>query len=81
MCINPVNWRTDSTPATLNDSITVTLNTEYNVLVVDGYDGSLLPNILNILNVGDYHGVEPWLYDQSLRANIKQRIKAFRENH
>lgn len=81
MCINPVNWRTDSTPATLNDSITVTLNTEHNVLVVDGYDGSYLPNILNILNVGDYHGVEPWLYDQSLRANIKQRIKAFRENH
>ena len=81
MCINPVNWRTDSIPATLNDSITVTLNTEHNVLVVDGYDGSYLPNILNILNVGDYHGVEPWLYDQSLRANIKQRIKAFRENH
>ena len=81
MCINPVNWRTDSIPATLNDSITVTLNTEHNVLVVDGYDGSYLPNILNILNVGDYHGVEPWLYDQSIRANIKQRIKAFRENH
>ena len=81
MCINPVNWRTDSTPAILNDSITVTLNTEHNVLVLDGYDGSHLPNILNILNVGDYHSIEPWLYDQSLRANIKQRIKAFRENN
>ena len=81
MCINPVNWRTDSTPAILNDSITVTLNTEHNVLVLDGYDGSHLPNILHILNVGDYHSIEPWLYDQSLRANIKQRIKAFRENN
>jgi hypothetical protein len=81
MCINPVNWRTDSTPAILNDSITVTLNTEHNVLVLDGYDGSHLPNILNILNVGDYHSIEPWLYDQCLRANIKQRIKAFRENN
>ena len=81
MCINPVNWRTDSIPAILNDSITVTLNTEHNVLVLDGYDGSHLPNILNILNVGDYHSIEPWLYDQSLRANIKQRIKAFRENN
>ena len=81
MCINPVNWRTDSTPAILNDSITVTLNTEHNVLVLDGYDGRHLPNILNILNVGDYHSIEPWLYDQSLRANIKQRIKAFRENN
>ena len=76
MCINPVNWRTDSTPA-----ITVTLDTEHNVLVLDGYDGSHLPNILNILNVGDYHSIEPWLYDQCLRANIKQRIKAFRENN
>ena len=81
MCINPVNWRTDSTPAILNDSIIVTLNTEHNVLVLDGYDGSHLPNILNILNVGDYHSIEPWLYDQSLRANIKQRIKTFRENN
>ena len=81
MCINPVNWRTDSTPAILNDSITVTLDTEHNVLVLDGYDGSHLPNILNILNVGDYHSIEPWLYDQCLRANIKQRIKAFRENN
>lgn len=81
MCINPVNWRTDSTPAILDDSITVTLDTEHNVLVLDGYDGSHLPNILNILNVGDYHSIEPWLYDQCLRANIKQRIKAFRENN
>lgn len=62
MCINPVNWRTDATPAILNDTITVTLSAEYNVLVLDGYDGSSLPNILNILNTGDYHGAEPWLY-------------------
>ena len=81
MCINPVNWRTDSTPAILNDSITVTLDTEHNVLVLDGYDGSHLSNILNILNVGDYHSIEPWLYDQCLRANIKHRIKVFRENN
>lgn len=81
MCINPVNWRTDSTPAILNDSITITLDTEHNVLVLDGYDGSHLSNILNILNVGDYHSIEPWLYDQCLRANIKHRIKVFRENN
>ena len=81
MFINPVNWRTDSTPAILNDSITVTLDTEHNVLVLDGYDGSHLSNILNILNVGDYHSIEPWLYDQCLHANIKHRIKVFRENN
>jgi hypothetical protein len=81
MCINPVNWRTDSTPATLNDTITVTLNTEYNVLVLEGFDGSYLPNILNILNVGDYHGVEPWLYSEQLRQNIHARTAAYRRQH
>jgi hypothetical protein len=78
MCINPVNWRTDATPAILNDTITVTLNPDYNVLVLDGFDGSYLPNILNILNVGDYHGIEPWVYSDCLRRNFKQRVKAYR---
>lgn len=80
MCINPVNWRTDATPAQLHDSITVTLSPEYKVLVLDGYDGSSLPNILDILNVGDYHGIEPWLYSECLHRNFKQRIDAYREN-
>ena len=80
MCINPVNWRTDATPATLNDTTTVTLSPEYNVLVVEGYDGSALPNILDILNTGDYHGAEPWLYSESLRENIHRRIQSFRQD-
>jgi hypothetical protein len=77
MCINPVNWRTDSTPATLHDTITVTLDTRYKVLVLDGFDGSYLPNILDIINTGDLHGIEPWVYSECLRKNIKQRIAAF----
>ena len=77
MCINPVNWRTDGTPATLQDTITVTLDTQYKVLVLEGVDGSYLPNILDIINVGDYHGIEPWAYSECLRKNIKQRIAAF----
>lgn len=80
MCINPVNWRTDATPATLNDTITVTLSPEYNVLVVEGYDGSALPNILNILNTGDYHGAEPWLYSECLRENFHRRIQSYRQD-
>lgn len=79
MCINPVNWRTDTTPAILNDTITVTLHPEANVLVLDGFDGSYLPNILDILNVGDYHGIEPWVYSECLRKNFRQRINAFRK--
>lgn len=78
MCINPVNWRTDTTPAILNDTITVTLDPTAKVLVVEGYDGSTLPNILDILNTGDYHGAEPWLYSECLRHNFRQRILSFR---
>lgn len=80
MCINPVNWRTDATPAVLNDSVTVTLDPLANVLVVEGYDGSYLPNILDILNVGDYHGAEPWLYSEQLRANFRLRTSRFRDH-
>lgn len=78
MCINPVNWRVDDVPATLDDTVTVTADPNYKVLVVEGYDGSSLPNILDILNVGDYNGAEPWLYKECLRRNIRQRIDAFR---
>lgn len=78
MCINPVNWRTDATPAILNDTITVTLDPEHKVLVLDGFDGSYLPNILDILNVGDYHGIEPWVYSDCLRQNFKQRLHSYR---
>lgn len=77
MCINPVNWKTDSTPAILNDTVTVTLSPLHHVLVLEGFDGSYLPNILNILNVGDYHGAEPWIYSECLRENIRSRINSF----
>ncbi len=80
MCINPVNWRTDNTPAILNDTITVTVDADAQVLVVEGFDGSYLPNILDILNVGDYHGAEPSLYRECLRKNFKQRINSFKTN-
>ncbi|MBD5370373.1 MAG: DUF3089 domain-containing protein [Bacteroides sp.] len=79
MCINPVNWRTDATPARLNDTVTVTLDPAEKVLVVEGYDGSSLPNILDILNVGDYHGAEPWLYSECLRRNFRCRIRKYME--
>ncbi len=81
MCINPVNWKTDATPAILDDSITVTLDPRAKVLVVEGYDGSSLPNILDILNTGDYHGAEPWLYSECLRKNFRQRIDAWRRKY
>ena len=70
MCINPVNWKTDATPAILHDTITVTLSPEHNVLVLSGYSGSEYTPILGIINTGDFHGAEPWLYSECLAKNI-----------
>ncbi len=79
MCINPVNWRTDATPAILHDTITVTLNPEHQVLVLSGYSGSEYKPILDFINIGDLHSCEPWLYSECLRKNIALRVKKWRE--
>lgn len=78
MGINPVNWRTDATPALLHDSITVTLSPEYHVLVVKGYSGSEYHPYKNFINVGDIHSCEPWLYSDCIQANMKVRTDAWR---
>jgi hypothetical protein len=81
MGINPVNWRTDATPATLHDTITVTLSPEYHVLVVSGYSGSEYKPYKNFLNVGDIHSCEPWLYSECLAKNISVRTQEWRKTH
>ena len=79
MAINPVNWRTDDTPATLHDSITVTLSPEHHVLVVKGYSGAEYHPYKGFINVGDIHSCEPWLYSDCLAQNISARAKAWRQ--
>lgn len=77
MCINPVNWRTDATPATLHDTITVAVEPERHVLIVSGYSGSEYSPIMGFLNVGDFHSAEPWLYEECLRQNVRARIRGY----
>ena len=79
MGINPVNWRTDSTSATLHDTITVALSPQYHVLVVSGYSGSEYPAYKDFINVGDIHSCEPWLYSECLAKNIKVRAQEWRK--
>ena len=81
ICINPVNWRTDATPATLHDTITVTVSPERHVLVVSGYSGSEYAAYKGFINVGDIHSCEPWLYSECLSKNIKVRAKEWRKQH
>ena len=76
--INPVNWHTDATPATLHDSISVVLSPTSHVLVVSGYSGAEYKPYRNLINVGDIHSCEPWLYSQCLQKNFAARAQAWR---
>lgn len=77
--INPVNWRTDATPAVLHDTITVTLSPEHHVVVVSGYSGSEYPPFRDFINVGDIHSCEPWLYSDCIARNIRTRVTHWRQ--
>lgn len=79
--INPVNWHTDNTPATLHDTITVTLSPKHHVLVVKGYSGSEYRPFRNFINVGDIHSCEPWLYSHCLQQNMTVRARQWRKNY
>ena len=79
ICINPVNWRTDATPATLHDTITITVSPACHVLVATGYSGSEYPPYKDLINVGDIHSCEPWLYSECLAKNIATRVAEWRK--
>ena len=77
LAINPVNWRTDATPARLvspitSDTLTVTLDTLSRLLLVEGYTGTgyVIPLIGR---EGNYHSLEISLYAPHLRRNIALR--------
>jgi hypothetical protein len=77
--INPVNWAIDATPAILHDTITVTLSPEYHVVVVEGYDGAEYRPHADLINVGDIHSCEPWLYSECIKENMDLRARKWRE--
>jgi hypothetical protein len=81
VAINPVNWRTDATPATLispisPDTVTVTLDTNTLLLTVEGY--SHKDYIIPIIGRdGNYHSLEISLYRDCLRRNVALRAERF----
>ncbi len=79
LCINPVNWATDSTPAQLNESVTITVDTTHNSLIVNGLDSEALyiPDLADIFKVGNYHLQELELYKECLQENVAVRSAAF----
>ena len=77
MAINPVNWRTDATPATLidpryGDTLTVTLDTTSLLLHIDGYKRN--DYMLPLIGCeGNYHCLEISLFSDVLCRNIALR--------
>lgn len=89
VAINPVNWHTDNEPATLitepspllpvaaqqKDTLTVRLDTQSHLLLVDGYTAT--DYVLPLFGKeGNYHTREIWLYRDCLRQNIADRVRA-----
>jgi len=77
--INPANWKTDHTPATFTagaDTVTVQIDSLYNVLMVKGltpFDTSAMP--INETWVKDnLHGADISLYNGYLRKNVLDRV-------
>ena len=77
VAINPVNWCTDATPAVLFDSLTVTLDPETKLLLVDGFEGTGYA-WKPYFEDGCYHTFEIRWYGESLRENIAERCAAYR---
>lgn len=79
VCINPLNWKTDGSPAYLNDSVTVRIDTKKHVLVVDKFrpEEYYRPELEKIATRGSFHMQELLFYDTYLKHNVEQRVKAF----
>ena len=76
VAINPVNWCTDATPAVLFDTLTVTLDPETKLLLVDGFEGTgYAPK--PYFKDGCYHTLEIRWYGDCLKENIAERCRAF----
>lgn len=80
ICINPVNWTTSAEAAMLNDSVSVCVDKQYNVLIVDGADAnnSYVKSLDFLFKKGNYHLQELNYYHEILSKNIKVRFCSFK---
>ena len=79
VAINPVNWRTDATPAVMHDTLTVTLDPATKLLLVDGYDR--VDYDTSFFKEGCYHTFEIRWYSEYLLRNIAERTDAWLDAH
>lgn len=80
LCINPVNWSCDEVAASLNDTVTVTVDNTWKVLLVEGLDEEkyYYKKLGDLFKLGNYHLQELTFYKKYLSDNVKLRIDRFK---
>lgn len=77
--INPASWSTDTLWHRLNDSVSLRLDLEKNVVVAKGLTPSLyyVKSLDILFKEGNLHLQELYLYKDVLQKNVKTRAKSF----
>lgn len=81
-CINPLNWKTDETPAELlydGDKGTVHVDQKTHLLVVEGMDPDKYDGMGYPIERGVYHMWDPRFYAEAIRENAIHRAEMFRK--
>ena len=83
-CINPLNWKTDSTPASMlydGNLLTFHIDTELNTIIVDGTDpaGYDFPMLKRYCSKGTLHPMDRKFYADAIRDNILHRTALLRD--
>ena len=78
-CINPLNWRTDSIPATMTyegDTLTVSVHPTLNELIVEGIDVNkyTMPGAEPYYKPGCLHHWDILFYIDEIKKNIRERL-------
>ncbi len=80
ICINPLNWKTDATPAELvydGDKATVHVDKEHQVLIVEGLDSNKYDGLGYPLEKGVYHMWDIRFYADAINKNAIHRAELF----
>jgi len=82
-CINPINWRTDATPATLywrGDTITIHADTMAHILLCNADSMKYyIPELGAWMQPGCLHHWDLLWYSESIKANMRTRAKQYDE--
>lgn len=79
VCINPVNWTTATTQTHLNDTVTVRVDNQHKVLIVDGFnpDKYYSKSLAFLFKKGNYHIQELTFYHKNLSENVRLRFQTY----